>query len=443
MSLAFRARSDVTSWGRVIRRPQTVAEPAFSSDLTAWAAADTGPRLAAGLLRSYGDTNLFSDGRMILTPALDRMITFDPATGVLRAQAGLSLDEILKVFAPRGWFVPVTPGTRRVTLGGAVANDVHGKNHTRAGTFGRYVQALTLLRSDRGILELSRDKEPGLFAATVGGLGLTGIILDVTLKLVAITSTSLDVETFPLSDLDDFFALNAESLALCEQAVAWVDCTQRGAKAGMGVYTRANWSTDGELTAHVSSAKKIPVETPGFLINPLSLAAFNTAYRTAQLLKPRRMQAHYSSFFHPLDSIEEWNKLYGSAGFYQYQLVVPFAQGREALSEILEIIGRSGDGSALLVLKTFGDLPPEGLLSFPRPGYTLALDFKNRGQPMLDLLARLDSVVREAGGALYPAKDGRLPKAMFEAGYPNFERFLTFRDPACGSDFLTRMSTDA
>ncbi|CAN5605903.1 FAD-binding oxidoreductase [soil metagenome] len=441
MTLAFRERTDVTSWGRVIRRPQTVAEPVFSSELKTWAASDGGPRLAAGLRRSYGDTNLFSDGRMILTPLLDRMISFDPASGLLRAEAGLSLDDLLRVVAPLGWFVPVTPGTRRVTLGGAVANDVHGKNHSRAGTFGRHVQALTLLRSDRGVVALSRDREPELFAATVGGLGLTGIILDVTLQLSAIASTSLDVETFPLGNLDDFFALNAESLALCEQTVAWVDCTQRGAKAGMGVYTRANWAKHGALTAHSSGAKTVPLETPGFLINPLSLALFNTAYRTAQLLKPRRAQAHYSSFFHPLDSIEEWNKLYGAAGFYQYQLVVPFADGRTVLGEVLDIIGRSGDGSALMVLKTFGDLPAEGLLSFPRPGYTLALDFKNRGQPMLDLLGRLDSVVREAGGTLYPAKDGRLPRAMFEAGYPQFERFLTFRDPACGSDFLTRMST--
>jgi FAD/FMN-containing dehydrogenase len=442
VSLRFHGETGVTSWGRVIRRPQTVARPAFVSELTAWAREDKGPRLAIGLGRSYGDSGLHSDGRMIATPALDRLIAFDPVTGLLTAQAGLSLADLLKVVVPRGWFVPVTPGTRRVTLGGAVANDVHGKNHTRAGTFGRHVRALTLLRSDRGVIQIGPDQEPELFAATVGGLGLTGIILDVTLQLTPIASSDLDVETLPLGNLDDFFAVNADSLARFEQAVAWIDCTQRGSRVGLGVYTRANWAKDGELRAHGDKVRAIPVEAPGFLINPLSLSVFNTAYRTAQLLKPRRSRAHYSGFFHPLDALEDWNRLYGPAGFYQYQCVVPPQGGQAALRELLSIIGRSGDGSALVVLKTFGDLVSPGLMSFPRPGYTLALDFRNRGEPTLRLLAALDEVVRAAGGALYPAKDGRLPRAMLDLGFPQFDRFLGFRDPACGSDFLTRMERD-
>ena len=442
MTLAFHGETGVTSWGRVIRRPQTVARPPFASDLLAWAGTDKGPRLAVGLGRSYGDTGLYSDGRMIMAQGLDRLISFDPVSGLLRAQAGLSLAELLKVVVPRGWFVPVTPGTRRVTLGGAVANDVHGKNHTRAGTFGRHVRALTLLRSDRGVVEIGPDRESDLFAATVGGLGLTGIILDITLQLTPIASANLDVETFPLGNLDDFFALNADSLEKCEQAVAWIDCTQRGAKVGLGVYTRANWASDGDLRPHGDKVRAIPIEAPGFAINPLSLALFNTAYRTAQLLKPRRGKAHYAGFFHPLDALEDWNKLYGPTGFYQYQCVVPARDGQAAMQELLSIIGRSGDGSALVVLKTFGDLASPGMMSFPRPGYTLALDFRNRGEPTLRLLAALDAVVRAAGGALYPAKDGRLPRAMLDQGFPRFDRFLGFRDPACGSDFLTRMERD-
>jgi FAD/FMN-containing dehydrogenase len=439
LSLRFFPDDGVTSWGRVVRRTQTVARPQFAADLLAWADQDKGPRLAVGLARSYGDTGLYSDGRLIATPGLDRFIRFGPATGLVTAQAGLSLDALLKVIVPKGWFVPVTPGTRRVTLGGATANDVHGKNHSRAGTFGRHVRALTLLRSDRGLLTVSPEREPELFAATVGGLGLTGVIVDVTLQLAPIASAYLDVETFPLGDLDDFFALNGESLARCEQTVAWIDCTKRGAKRGLGVYTRADWAAEGGLAPHGDRARTVPVEAPGFALNPLSLSVFNTAYRTAQLIKPARARAHYSAFFHPLDSLEEWNKLYGPAGFYQYQCVVPHACGRDALGEMLEIIARSGEGSALVVLKTFGDLASPGLMSFPRPGYTLALDFKNRGALTLDLLARLDGVARNARGALYPAKDGRMPRAMFELSFPGWAHFLSFRDPACGSDFLSRL----
>lgn len=437
--LTFRTQTGATSWGRVSRAPQQMAAPSFTSDLVAWAAQDRGPRLAVGLRRSYGDTCAFTGGRLIATPGLDRFIGFDATTGLVTAEAGLSLGELLKVCAPRGWFVPVTPGTRRVTLGGAVANDVHGKNHTRAGSFGRHVRAFTLLRSDRGVFQVTPSSEPELFAATIGGLGLTGIILDVTLQLQPIASAFLDSEILPMGSLRDFFALNAESLDGFEQTVAWIDCTQRGARAGLGVYTRASWATDGRLEAHVDRARTVPFEAPGFVLNPVSLAAFNAAYRARQLMKPRRSLVHYGSWFYPLDALEQWNRLYGPAGFYQYQCVVPPGPGPDALAEMLDIIGRSGDGSALVVLKTFGDLPSPGVMSFPRPGYTLALDFRNRGRPTLELLSRLDAVVRAAGGALYPAKDGRLPRPMLDLGYPAFERLLRARDPACGSDFLARM----
>lgn len=443
MNLTFHEDAGFRSWGRVVRRPQSVARPAFMGDTLAWAATDKGPRLAVGLARSYGDSGLWSDGRLIATPLLDRVIAFDPVKGVLRAQAGLSLADLLRLVVPHGWFVPVTPGTRRVTLGGAVANDVHGKNHTRAGTFGRWVDGLTLLRSDRGVIEIGPDRDPELFKATVGGLGLTGVILDVTIRLAPIKSAYLDVETFPMGSLDDFFALNRESLERSEQTVAWIDCTRRGARIGEGVYTRADWSASGALTPHDTRAKVVPIDAPGFAINPVSLTVFNRLYRAAQLMKPRSGTAHYSSFFHPLDALEEWNRLYGAAGFYQYQCVVPGPGGPEALKDLLSAIARSTDGSPLVVLKTFGDLPSPGLMSFPRAGYTLALDFRNRGKPTLDLLGRLDAVVRSVGGALYPAKDGRLPRGMLDLGFPEFERFLHHRDPACGSDFLTRMERSA
>ncbi len=440
MTLVFQPRDDVLSWGRAHRGRQSLGRPADASELRAWAAVDKGPRLARGLGRSYGDSGLHAEGRLIDMTGLDRFRSFDAKTGLLRAQAGLSLDTLLKVTAPQGWFVPVTPGTRHVTLGGAVAHDVHGKNHSWAGTFGRHVRALSLLRSDRGLIEITPQSDPELFAATVGGMGLTGLIVEVTLQLTAIASTDLVVETLPLGGLDDFFALNLQSLERFEQTVAWIDCAQRGSKLGLGVYTRANWATDGGCVAQGDRrGPSLPFEAPSFALNRVSLSLFNQAYRAVQLARPRRARLAYGDVFYPLDAVQNWNRLYGRSGFYQYQSVVPHQGGREALADMLRIIGRSGEGSPLVVLKSFGTLASPGMLSFPRPGYTLALDFRNRGQATQALLARLDAVVRAAKGALYPAKDGRMPRDMFALSFPQAQRFLTYRDPACGSDFLTRM----
>ena len=219
--------------------------------------------------------------------------------------------------------MPVTPGTRWVTLGGAVANDVHGKNHTNAGSIGLYVKGMTLLRSDRGIIEVTNQQEQDLFTATLGGLGLTGVIVDVTLQLVPISSAYLDVEIVPLGNLPDFFALNKESLTRFEHTVAWLDCTKQDSEIGLGVYTRANWSLEGGLDVNPIRAKTILIEAPKFALNRISLAVFNKAYRAIQLSKPQCSRSHYSKVFYPLDSLNDWNKLYGSAGFYQYQCVVP------------------------------------------------------------------------------------------------------------------------
>ncbi len=265
------------------------------------------------------------------------------------------------------------------------------------------------------------------------------MILQVTLQLQAIASAWLDAEVFPLGGLADFFALNQDSLDRSEHTVAWFDWAKRGAKAGLGFYSRADWAAEGGLVPHEDRARTVPVEAPGFVLNRLSLSLFNSAVRTIQLIEPGRRREHYGPSFYRLDALQDWNKLYGPAGFYQYQCVIPPGPGPDALQEMLQIIASSSEGPALVVLKTFGDLPAPGMMSFPRPGYTLALDFRNRGRMTLELLGRLDAVVRAAGGALYPAKDGRLPRAMLDFGFPQFERFLALRDPACGSDFLERM----
>lgn len=433
--MTVRADPVLRSWGRVHRGVFQVTQPHFLDQLPDALAHH--PRLAIGARRSYGDTNLSREGVLIDMTGLDRLIAFDPATGVLTAQAGVLLGDIMAAFTPRGWFAPVTPGTRFVTLGGAVANDVHGKNHHSAGTFGRHVTGLRLARAGEGTCDLA----PGdpLFDATIGGLGLTGVIETVSLRLQPIRSAYLRAETVPLRNLDDFFAVSADSGGF-EHTVAWIDCTASGAALGRGLFSRADWLADGRLEPHRPGGPSVPVEAPGWALNPLSLKAFNALYRAKALWNDRVTEAHYSAVFHPLDAIGGWNKLYGPAGFYQYQCVIPEAAGRAPVRRLLEIVAASGEGSTLAVLKAFGALASPGLLSFPQAGFTLALDFSNRGERTLALMGRLDEVVAGAGGRLYPAKDGRMGPALFESGYPNLNRFRAYRDPVCRSDFSTRMS---
>lgn len=432
--------SPATSWGRVTRAVSRRVTPHFRDEIApAMAAARAAGLdvLGVGLSRSYGDSGLNSDRAVLDARHLDRLIAFDPMAGVLRAEAGASLGALAQVLAPRGFFLPTVPGTRFVTLGGAVANDVHGKNHDRAGAFGASVRRIGLRRSE-GLLDLGRS-DP-LFAATVGGLGLTGFIEWVELDVVRIPSTLIDQETIPFDDLDGFFAIAAESKAAFEHTVAWVDCTQGGGKLGRGVFTRGVWATEGGFAPHADKSLPIPIEAPSFALNPLTLKAFNTAFDAAQRLKAGKSRVHYAGHFWPLDALFGWNKLYGPKGFYQYQCVLPWATSRDGVAEMLRLIARSGEGSFLAVLKTFGDRPSPGLLSFPMPGTTLALDFRNRGAATLTLLAALDDVVRAAGGRLYPAKDGRMSAAMFRAGYANAERFAGFVDPAFSSDFWRRIT---
>jgi FAD/FMN-containing dehydrogenase len=437
----FVTRADMLSWGRIPHVRMRVAQPGFSSQLRDLVGAEAdAPRgmLACGLLRSYGDSALNDDGALIDMTQLDYFIRFDRERGVIEAEAGASLADVLKVTVPAGWFLPVTPGTKFVTLGGAIANDVHGKNHHRAGTFGRWVLKLTLLCSDGSEITVSRDDPSGMFAATVGGLGLTGIITTVTLQLSRIASSNMAVQTIPFGHLRDFFALSKESDASHDYTVAWVDCLARGDRLGRGIFSRARQADDGVLELAENRGPSVPMDAPGFLLNRLSIAAFNEAYyRLAG--RPKLATVSYDPFFYPLDAIGHWNRLYGRRGFYQYQSVVPPDVAEAATAEMLNAIAAAGQGSFLAVLKTFGAVSSPGLLSFPMQGTTLALDFANRGTSTLALLDRLDRIVREAGGRLYPAKDGRLPPAMFKAGYPSLEQFKTFMDPGMSSTFWRRM----
>lgn len=438
----FLARSDVLPWGRIPRTRVRMARPSFRDELDALIADGSAAQnhlLASGLRRSYGDSCINGSGTMIDMTGLDHFVSFDRSAGLLVAEAGVSLAEILKLIVPAGYFLPVSPGTKFVTLGGAVANDVHGKNHHLAGTIGRWIHRLDVKRSDGEERSLSRDDTTGAFAATIGGLGLTGVITRIALQLMPVASTNMDVETIRFSNLSEFFALASESEASHEYTVAWVDCLARGGALGRGIFTRARHGTDGELRVHSTEGPSVPLDAPGFLLNRWSLSTFNEIYyRLAG--RTRQATTSYNPFFYPLDAIAGWNRLYGRRGFYQYQSVVPPTDAEAVTAEMLRTIAETGQGSFLAVLKTFGDIPSPGLLSFPMKGTTLALDFANHGPTTLSLLDKLDAIVREAGGRLYPAKDGRLPSAMFQAGYPALEQFRPHIDPGMSSTFWRRMN---
>ena len=442
-SPSFVTRDDVLSWGRVHRRPQQVAAPRFCDEFAALLdnRGASSSRLAIGMRRSYGDSCLNSDGAMIDMSGLDRFIAFDEATGTLRAEAGVPLSQILAFAVPRGWFLPTTPGTRFVSLGGAIANDVHGKNHHQAGSFGCHVKSFDLLRSDASSCVVTKESEAGLFAATIGGLGLTGVIEWAEIRLEKIGSAYLDVETIPYVGLDEFWAITEESVGKFEHTVSWIDCSARGAKFGRGIFSRANWREDGVFTPHNDDTwKNIPFDAPALLLNQYSVASFNEVYFRANKAKAGISHQHYAAFFYPLDAILNWNRLYGQRGMFQYQCVIPPDNARAAIAALLNEITRSGQASFLAVLKTFGDRQSPGLLSFPRPGATLALDFPNRGSETLRLLSRLDAIVGHAGGALYPAKDGRLSAEMFRRSFPRWCEFLEYKDPGMNSDFWRRVA---
>ncbi|TAE77371.1 MAG: FAD-binding oxidoreductase [Verrucomicrobia bacterium] len=421
------------SWGRLRPAIAQRETPAWRHE----AQANPGPRLAIGLGRSYGDSGLLDGGTMVDTRFLDRLISFAPESGILRAEAGISLDAVLRFAVPRGWFLPTTPGTRQVSLGGAIANDIHGKNHQLVGCFGNHVPRLALLRSDAPQQEC-RAGDP-LHAATIGGLGLTGIITWAELQLRPIRSAWLDVEWIRFHGLSEFLALSQESTTW-EHSVAWIDCLSTGKQGTRGIFIRGRWSDHAELDLHRDAKLRIPFDLPGFTLNPLSIRAFNALYYRRFRGPTKHLRQHYAPFFHPLDSVHDWNRIYGKKGFYQYQCVTPTTAGTSPMEEILRLIRNANQGSFLAVLKTFGSLPSPGMLSFPTPGITLALDFPNRGAATLQLFKQLDTIVRDCGGRLYPAKDSRMSADDFQRGYQRLGEFERHLDPAFSSDFWRRMS---
>lgn len=400
-----------------------------------------GPFLAYGQGRSYGDSCLNEDGVLITTSWLNRFINFNAEKGLLTCEGGATLHDILNHIVPRGWFLPVVPGTQFVSLAGAIANDVHGKNHHCAGTFGCYVQEFELLRSDGQRLRCSKQQNPELFAATIGGLGLTGIITWATIQLKAIHNAWLDCETIKFDSLNSFARLSEQSENDFEYTVAWIDCLARGRNFGRGVFMRANHNTEARTDTYKGKQISVPITPPNFVLNSLSTKLFNQFYYRKQ--KDAKSTQHYQPFFFPLDSIANWNRIYGKRGFLQYQCVVPNDSKQTAITQILDAISIARQGSFLSVLKTFGDLPSPGMLSFPQAGVTLALDFPNQGQKTLNLLNELDNIVLEHQGRVYPAKDARMSKDAFQCYYPNWQAFAEFIDPKFSSSFWRRVTDEA
>lgn len=391
--------------------------------------------------RSYGDSCLNNGEALLDMRGLNRILSFDRCTGILRCEAGVLLADILRLVVPMGWFLPVTPGTRFVTVGGAIANDVHGKNHHRTGTFGKHILRLALQRSDLGTVMCSPEATTELFNATIGGLGLTGAILWAELRLRPIANAGVDSETIRFANLDAFFALSSESDKDYEYTVAWIDCLAHGKSLGRGLFMRGNHAAP--QPTHPSSPKKkhsFPLELPFPLVNTLSLRAFNALYYRKQPGRVRRTVTHYEPFFYPLDGILHWNRMYGRRGFFQFQCVVPPHSAKETIRELLQAIAAARSGSFLAVLKVFGDKPSPGLLSFPRPGATLALDFPNQGQRTLDLLSNLGTMVAAAGGALYPAKDACMSGEHFQSYFPRWPEFKKHVDPRFSSSFWRRVT---
>lgn len=428
---------EYVSWGRQSpSKANLVLKPAWPDEVGVLSSLEGGV-LPFGMGRSYGESCLNAGGAIVDCRGLDRIIELDVDSGRVVCEGGVSFADLLLVIVPRGWFLPVTPGTKFVTVGGAVANDVHGKNHHVAGTFGRHVTRLVVARSDGTHVVCSRERNTALFEATIGGLGLTGVILQAEFSLRRIASSQIAAETRPFASFEEFMQLSEEQDAAgVEYTVAWIDCLSKHSR---GLFFSGVHAPSGPLTPHrINGGPRVPFPLPNWVISGPTIGVFNAAYYWGKRFSARSAVSHYDPFFYPLDRIRGWNLAYGRGGLAQYQCVIPFDHS-DALREILRVIAARGTGSFLGVLKTFGNQPSPGMLSFPRPGITLALDFPFRGASTLDLFTVLDRIVADAGGALYPAKDSRMPAELFAAAFPRLDEFREQVDPAFTSNFWRRI----
>jgi len=424
--------TELAGWGRYPRHESEVLRPASAAAFPSLLASRTG-LVARGNGRAYGDAAI-GERATLATGALDRMRAFDPETNRLTVEAGVLLADILAAFVPRGLFPPVVPGTKFVSVGGMIAADVHGKNHHRDGGFGAFIEELRLVLPGGEVVSCSPMRNPELFHATVGGMGLTGTILEATFPLKRIETGWMRQETVVAADLDAAMAALVEA-DHAAYSVAWIDCLARGAALGRSLVYVAEHATRGDLEElgpkpdlfpkAVSGRLSVPLDLPAFALTRTSVKAFNALYfRQGARKAGRPFLVHWDPYFFPLDGIGSWNRMYGRRGFLQHQCVLPDAAARSVLGEILDRISSRGNASFLAVLKRLG--AGSGLISFPFEGFTLALDLQVNDD-VFALLDEVDRLVVAAGGRLYLAKDARQSRATFEAGYPGLARFRDIR----------------
>jgi FAD/FMN-containing dehydrogenase len=427
------------SWGRY---------PTYDADVRSLHWQDEFPRvidgvhhgaLPVGMGRSYGDVCLLSEGTLVKTTGMNRLLAFDPETGILTAEAGITLAQILDFAVPRGFFLPVSPGTKYVTLGGAIANDIHGKNHHIAGTFGCHVPQFELVRSDGTRLHCSPTSNPDFYAATIGGLGLTGVITWAQLRLKPIVSRKIDYQGIQFHGIDEFLDLTAQAQHI-EYTVSWIDVTSTGRNFARGIFMQGDHSqVPAPLKPSSEPKLTFPFNLPGWVLNGATVGLFNTLFFNKQMKQRASALQDYEPFFYPLDAVLKWNKMYGKRGLLQFQYVIPWEHAREGTIAVLREVANSGLASFLAVLKAFGDVPSPGLMSFPKPGITLALDFPIKPDKSFALFDRLASMTQEFGGRLYPAKDARMTAPQFQAFYPQWQHFARYKDPALTSSFWERV----
>lgn len=422
-------KAALSGWGRFPRERCLVYRPEKQADVAAICASGASPTfISRGLGRSYGDAALNREAGVISHLRLNRFLGFDPDSGILECEAGVSLAEIVETFLPRGWMLPVTPGTKYVTVGGAIASDVHGKNHHVDGTFARWVVDFRLQLPSGEVLICSPTENPDVFWATVGGMGLTGVILSARIRLRPAESAYVEVDYRRARDLGEALSIFSESDERYRYSVAWIDCLASGRKLGRSVLMRGNDApasrvkAEGKEPRHLPRKRTlgVPLDAPSVLLNRGSIAAFNALYYAVHRNRADQMVDH-EAFFYPLDSLHGWNRLYGKRGFVQYQVVLPAKLGEEGLRLVLERLAGSKRASFLAVLKRFGPAN-EGLLSFPVEGYTLALDLP-AAPGIGEFLREVDRVVLRYGGRVYLAKDAVLAPETFALMYPRMEEF--------------------
>lgn len=383
--------------------------------------------------RSYSDCCLNENNILLSTKKLNRFISFDIQKGLLSCEAGTTLAEILSVSVPHNWFLPVLPGTQHVTLGGAIANDIHGKNHFRCGSFGCHVIELELLRSDGKIYICSLLKNQPLFYATIGGLGLTGIILSATIQLKPIVNPFLLVRNRIFHSIDEFLTINFEAVNRFEYCVAWMDAYHE-----RGYYISADHYQGNGIANTIKSRQSIPFPVIGhpLIFNSMNISLFNQLYFHRAKQKPAECIQHYQTFFFPLDKIKNWNRIYGRQGFLQYQCVLPT---EAALKLLLNTVRSATRKSSLMVIKNFGSKTSHGSLSFPQAGITIAMDFPNPNQELLQLFQTFDDIVMAHQGRVYPAKDARMSSPAFKAFFPDWKEYTNYIDPRFSSNFYRRV----